>query len=65
MNRATLEKLQQNPHYKISGKQRTQVEDEDREDMVEFGQVKMHGQAVPVHQVQHSPLKRRSRKMLE
>ena len=39
MNRKTLERLQSNPHYKISAQQYAEPMDEDREPMVEFGKI--------------------------
>lgn len=65
MNKSTLEKLKQNPHYKMSEKQRKKMEEEEREPMIEFGEANIHNHNIPIHQTQKSPLKRRSRKMLE
>lgn len=37
MNKSTLDRLKNNPHYKLSKKQQEEIEEAEREPMVEFG----------------------------
>lgn len=49
MDQATLKRLSQNPHYKLSAKQRAQLAEEERDPMVTFGEVPRQFGEVPLH----------------
>lgn len=56
MNRQTIEKLKNNPHYIMSAEQEKEAEEE-REPMVEIGRLPIHNTSVPIHPT----LKKRTR----
>lgn len=58
MNEATLKKLKANPHYKLSQKQREELE---RPPMVEFGTVPKHNHSIPLHDVSMQRVARTSK----
>ncbi len=49
MNIHTLEKLEKNPHYKMSLKQKAELAKSKRKPMVEFGGIKKHDNKLPIH----------------
>lgn len=66
MDQATLEKLQMNPHYKMSSKQQVQPQrPQSREEMVELNKPPLHDQSIPTHQAEPKRTKRSGRKVLE
>jgi len=62
MNKATVDRLKNNPHYKFSAQQRAELEKEDKPEMVEFGAVPLHNQNVPVHPTGPARVQRSSKK---
>lgn len=48
LNKATLENLKKNPHYKISAKQLAEAEREEAE-MITFGKLRKHSTGLPLH----------------
>ena len=66
MNLQTLERLERNPHYTLSTKQRAELErlrqKENREPMVEFGVPSIHNSNVNIHDVKVVKKKRTSKK---
>jgi len=47
MNIETLLKLKNNPHYKLSDKQKAFLNEYERKPMIEFGLPKLHNQSFP------------------
>ena len=49
MNLQTLKQLAQNPHYKLSPKQKAMLEKANRKPMVEFGVPRIHDNKLKIH----------------
>lgn len=49
MNKATADRLKNNPHYKLSAAQEIEADQFAEPKAVEFGAVPMHNQSVPLH----------------
>lgn len=62
MNIQTLQKLKDNPHYKLSPKQKAELEKSKRKPMVEFGGVKRHDNKLPIHPTSPKRKRRTNRK---
>lgn len=65
MQLSTIEKLMKNPHYKLSAKQRQDLADQQRDEMIEFGVPPLHRSGFETHQVQYSPMRRKKKQVLE
>lgn len=60
MNKATLDRLKNNPHYVMSEKQRREADEESRQSMIEFGEVQTHDASFEMTRVarnQNTPTK--------
>ncbi len=51
MDLATLKKLQRNPHYKLSDKQKKELRDAERKPIKSFGSPETHNAEIPKHEV--------------
>lgn len=58
MNSRTLEKLKQNPHYKIGAKQYTSGTQDDPNHMVEIGRVPKEKNGFAIHQTEPNRVQR-------
>lgn len=61
MNQKTLEKLQANPHYKVSAKQYSAMSEEERPPMIEFGKVSNNQLPVTKHKTTITKVQRTRR----
>ena len=62
MNIQTLRKLEKNPHYKLSEKQKAELAAARRKPMVEFGSIKKHSNKKPIHDTGQRKRRRVSKK---
>jgi len=58
MDKYTLEKLEENPHYSLSQRQRSKMSELEREEMVEIGLVRPHNNNFRKHSVGRKKVKR-------
>ncbi len=49
MNIETLKQLAKNPHYKLSAKQKAELDAVERKPMVTFGSLNTHSNDLPLH----------------
>lgn len=49
MNKDQLQKLKNNPYYKLSQKQQTELEEQEKEPMIEFGYPQVHNTGYDRH----------------
>lgn len=64
LNQNTLNKLKNNPYYKISAEQ-GQDPAADRRPMIEFGEPEKHDSTIPLHNTQFIRRKRTTKKDLQ
>lgn len=48
MNKETLDRLKNNPHYKLSSKQKEEAKSIERKPMKKFGDVEIHNNTPPI-----------------
>lgn len=63
MNLYQLEKLKNNPHYKLSLKQKTKLNQIQRKPMVEFGALDIHDNSLKKHNTNQSKKKVKNKKL--